>query len=220
MKTCTGNYMVNKKQRIILYVITGIGLGFIILTIFVWLVPGSVIDWEFSQEVQETQNPFLDSFMIAVSLPGNMPYSVITVLSVAAVFLVLRYKREALFIVLTMLSGLVSTLVKLLINRPRPSEPLVRVISKNLQQSFPSGHVMFYVIFFGFITLLMYQLKSIPRFVRILVAVISLVMIFLVSVSRIYLGAHWFTDVLGGFLLGIVCLYCLGYFYLKNKSIQ
>ncbi len=212
--------MVNKKQRIILYVITGIGLGFIILTIFVWLVPGSVIDWEFSQEVQETQNPFLDSFMIAVSLPGNMPYSVITVLSVAAVFLVLRYKREALFIVLTMLSGLVSTLVKLLINRPRPSEPLVRVISKNLQQSFPSGHVMFYVIFFGFITLLMYQLKSIPRFVRILVAVISLVMIFLVSVSRIYLGAHWFTDVLGGFLLGIVCLYCLGYFYLKNKSIQ
>ena len=212
--------MVNKKQRIVLYIIAGIGLGFIMLTIFVWLVPGSVIDREFSQEIQESQNPFLDSFMTAVSVPGNMPYSVIIVLSVAAVFLVLRYKREAFFIVLTMLSGLVSTVVKLLINRPRPSEPLVRVISKNLQQSFPSGHVMFYVIFFGFIILLMCQLKSIHRFLRIFVAVISLVLIFLVSVSRIYLGAHWFTDVLGGFLLGIVCLYCLGYFYLKNKSIR
>jgi len=212
--------MTGKRRRIILYVILGIASGFIILSIFVFFVPGFIIDREFSQEVQETQNHFLDNSMTAVSIVGNMPYSVIMVLCTAAVFFLFRYKRESLFVILTGLSGAISTLIKLVINRPRPSEPLVRVLGKNLQQSFPSGHVMFYIVFFGFITVLMFRLAAIPKFLRIFFASISVLMIFLVCFSRIYLGAHWFTDVLGGFLLGLLCLYFLSYFYMKNSPGQ
>ncbi len=207
-----------KRKRIILYLVAGISLGFLLLTVFVFFVPNSLIDRSFSQEVQEDQNPLLDSVMTAISLPGTMPFAPIMVLVTSSLFFVYRYKREAVFTLLTMLSGAVSTIVKLLVNRPRPSGPLVRVIGKYLNQSFPSGHVLFYVIFFGFVILLMYQLKAIPGFLRISLSVISLLLIFAVCISRIYLGAHWFTDVLGGFLLGIVCLYTLSYFYLKKTQ--
>ncbi len=120
--------------------------------------------------------------------------------------------------ILTMLSGLISTIIKWLVNRPRPTEDLVRVVGKNAQQSFPSGHVLFYVMFFGFLVLLMLRLQSINKTIRVLVSVVCLFLIFTIPFSRIYLGAHWFTDVLGGFLLGIICLYGFGYIYLEQHA--
>jgi len=207
-----------RKKRVMLYVIGLIGIGFLLLTAFVFFFPSSVIDREFSEEVQEHHNQLLDTAMKAISWFGYMPAAPVTVLTVAALFLIFKYKREALFLVLTMLSGLISSIVKVLINRPRPAEPLVRIIVKTQQQSFPSGHVLFYVMFFGFLTLLMYRIIAIPKLIRIFVAAISLVLIFTIPFSRVYLGAHWFTDVTAGFLLGIVCLYVLSLIYLNKKS--
>ena len=188
------------------------------LIVFVSLAPAAVIDREFSEEVQEFHHPLFDSMMKLVSYPGYVPYAPIMVIIIAFVFYTLKYKREALFLLLTMLSGLVSTIVKFLVNRPRPGSDTVKIAIETHQQSFPSGHVMFYVIFFGFLILLMYMLKSINKPLRIVVGVISMVMIFTIPISRIYLGAHWLTDVLGAFLLGMLCLYPLAYFYLKKQQ--
>ncbi|MDB4926865.1 phosphatase PAP2 family protein [Mucilaginibacter sp.] len=207
-----------RKKHIIQYVLGFITLGFILLTVFVCFFPLSFIDREFSAEVQEHQYPFLDTSMKAISLFGYMPYAPIMVLSTALIFLIFKYRKEALFLALTLLSGLISSVIKLLINRPRPSEPLVRIIIKTQQQSFPSGHVLFYVMFFGFLTLLMYKLKTISKYFRIPVSIISLLLIFSIPFSRIYLGAHWFTDVTAGFLLGLICLYILSFLYLKQPS--
>lgn len=204
------------KRRILLYVIGFLLSGFIILTLLVYIMPDSVIDWEFSEEVQEYQHPFLDTMMKWVSIVGNSPVSIIVVLITSLIFLIFRYKREALFICLTLLSGIVSSVLKIIIDRPRPTKDVVRIISDTSRQSFPSGHVLFYVVFFGFIVLLMYRLKTLPSPLRIIVSLISLVLIFSVPFSRIYLGAHWFTDVLGGFLMGLLCLLTLGYFYLQK----
>ena len=65
---------------------------------------------------------------------------------------------------------------------------------------------------------LMYQLEDIPKYVRATVIGISLFLIFTVPFSRIYLGAHWFTDVMGGFLLGLICLYVLSWLYLRKPA--
>jgi membrane-associated phospholipid phosphatase len=54
--------------------------------------------------------------------------------------------------------------------------------------------------------------------IRLMVTGICMTLIFTIPVSRIYLGAHWFTDVLGGFMLGLICLYILSYLYLKKKQ--
>ncbi|RYZ95112.1 MAG: phosphatase PAP2 family protein, partial [Sphingobacteriaceae bacterium] len=119
-----------------------------------------------------------------------------------------------------LLSGAVSSLVKMLVNRPRPGANVVRVIEETRQQSFPSGHTQFYVIFFGFIIVLMYNLKSLPVWLRLSCTILSLLLIFTIPFSRIYLGAHWFTDVLGGFFMGILCLSALAYFYLRKTGDQ
>jgi undecaprenyl-diphosphatase len=156
--------------------------------------------------------------MKLVSYPGYIPCAPIMVILTAGVFYTRKFKKEGLFLLLTMLSGLVSTIVKYAVDRPRPGADLVKIALQTHQQSFPSGHVMFYVIFFGFVALLVYSLKTINKTLRITAGVLCMVMIFTIPVSRIYLGAHWFTDVLGGFLLGILCLYALGYFYLKNQQ--
>lgn len=210
--------MYKRRKRIMLYVLGFITLGFIALTILVSLFPASYIDREFSEEVQEYQNPVLDVVMKTVSWFGYMPYSLIMVVLVAIAFYLFKYKKESLYILLTLVSGLVSWLAKFAVNRPRPSESVVRIMGETKYQSFPSGHVLFYVIFFGFLVILMYQLKSIPKWLRLLVAISSLFLIFTIPISRVYMGAHWFTDVLGGFLLGMICLYINSFLYLRNRN--
>jgi undecaprenyl-diphosphatase len=207
-----------RRKKALTYVLAFICIGFILLTAFISYFPESVIDREFSEDVQEYQQPLFDGLMKLVSYPGYMPYAPIMVIGSAGILYIKKFRREGLFLLLTMLSGLVSTIVKYLVDRPRPSADLVKIALQTHQQSFPSGHVMFYVIFFGFMALLMYSLKSINKTLRITAGILCMVMIFSIPVSRIYLGAHWFTDVLGGFLLGILCLYVLGYFYLKNQQ--
>ena len=206
------------RKRLLFYVLGLILCGFILLTAFISIFPESVIDREFSEEVQEHQHPTLDWLMKIVSSVGVFPYSVVMVLITALIFLFAKYKKEALYICFTLVSGVVSASLKILINRPRPEESVVRIIEKAKNNSFPSGHVLFYVLFFGFLALLMYHVKTIPKTLRIVVGGIALFMVFTVPVSRVYLGAHWFTDVLGGFMLGMLCLLILSYQYLKKPN--
>lgn len=201
-----------------LYVLGTISMGFVGLTILVLIFPHSFIDLKFSQELQEHQNPFLDGLMKFISWFGYSPGSTITVAAGILLFLVSGYRKEALFVFFTSFSGLISTGIKVIIDRPRPSEPLVRVVRKATEYSFPSGHVLFYVIYFGFLSVLMYSLRSIPKWIRLTVGTFSLFMVFTIPFSRIYLGAHWFTDVTAGFLLGMLCLYALCFFYFKKPA--
>ncbi|AMR31631.1 hypothetical protein A0256_09435 [Mucilaginibacter sp. PAMC 26640] len=212
--------MNTRRQRILTWLLAIISLGFLVLTALVIIYPTSLIDLEFSKEIQEHQNKFLDTSMSIISLPGYMPESPVMIVLTSLVLFIFKYKKAAIYVLLTMLAGLVSTIVKALINRPRPGDDIVRVVFKTTQQSFPSGHVLFYVVFFGFLTLLMYQLEGVAKGLRIVIGGLSLFLIFSIPFSRIYLGAHWFTDVLGGFLLGLLCLYLLSWFYLRKPAVS
>jgi membrane-associated phospholipid phosphatase len=210
--------MNKRRQRIMLFVLALISIGFVLLTVLVALYPEMAIDLRFSKKIQGHQNAFIDEVMYLISTPGYMPEAPIMIGATSLLLLLFKYKKAALYVLFTMLSGLVSTAVKAVINRPRPTDDLVRIVYKTSQQSFPSGHVLFYVIFFGFMIVLMFQLENVKKPVRILVAGISFFMIFMIPFSRIYLGAHWFTDVLGGFLLGLLCLYLLSWLYLRKRA--
>lgn len=199
-------------------VLSIITLGFIALSILVHVFPQSGLDVRFSREIQAHQNPVIDKVMYFISTPGYEPEAPVMVVSTAFILLLFKYKKAALYTIATMLAGLVSTVIKALINRPRPSDTLVRIVYKTTQQSFPSGHVLFYVVFFGFMVVLMFQLEDVNKVIRWIVGGISLLMIFSIPLSRIYLGAHWFTDVLGGFLLGLLCLYLLTWLYLRKRA--
>jgi membrane-associated phospholipid phosphatase len=208
----------NNKNRLLTTILVVLVVGFILLSVGVYLLPPSFIDLKISLKIQAHQNVTLDELMSFISWFGNMPVSLIMVLIVAAIFFIFNYRREALFTVLTLSSGVVSTVIKMLIDRPRPTKDLVRIIEITRQQSFPSGHTLFYTVFFGFVIVMMGNLKSVSIYLRGTITVISAVMILLIPFSRIYLGAHWFTDVLGGAMLGILCVFVLGYFYLPKKE--
>ena len=142
--------------------------------------------------------PPVDSIMQAVSNFGETIPAIITVALVAIVLLFFRRRLEAVFIViLPSLAILFNLLLKVLINRPRPGGELL----DNGGLSFPSGHVIYAVVFFGFWFYLL------PRLIEQSVVVAALrsllvMLILLILVSRVYLGEHWMSDILGSLLLG------------------
>lgn len=202
-----------RDKRLLLHLIIFLVSGFLLLTLFVLLLPPSVIDIELSEELQEHQNPLLDGAMKLVSWFGKGLAPVFLVFGTALIFYLARYRREAIFTLATLLSGVVIYGLKAAVNRPRPTADLVTFVTEARFQSFPSGHVAFYVVFFGFLTYLMYRLADLATRLRLTVAVFSLLLIFSVPFSRVYLGAHWFTDVLAGFIIGLLCLIGLVQWY-------
>ncbi len=178
-------------------------LGFLWLSILVIDHPILEIDKKISLFVQKHHSDFWDRVMLEISFFGELPYSLLMVIIVAIIFFLYKLRRAAYFITSILLSGLLILVIKSLIDRPRPTQFYVRLVEINRFNSFPSGHVLSYVLFFGFMIVLMQTIPKIPRRVKNIVTYLSLFYIITIPLSRIYLGAHWFTDTVGGFLLGI-----------------
>jgi membrane-associated phospholipid phosphatase len=190
-------------------------LGFAAVTLFVFQHPVSNFDTAISNEIRKIKHGNFAFIMTAVSVfatPLTMP---LTVLAASLVFIYTKHPREARFVLLTLLADLMNFALKLFINRPRPTFEDVEVVLKFKHPSFPSGHVVHYVVFFGFILTVMVTGKKIPHYFRVLIGSLCAFLILSVSVSRIYLGAHWATDVIGAYLFGLFYLGIVLTFYLK-----
>ncbi len=101
--------------------------------------------------------------------------------------------------------------IKLIVDRPRPSADLVNVISELKDYSFPSGHVLYFTTFVGFLLFLSYTLLK-NSWWRTTLLIILGSMVALIGLSRIYEGQHWASDVLAAYLLGSVWLTLLWFF--------
>lgn len=206
------------KRNTLIIILSLLIIAFTILSIFIAQNPILPFDIKISLFVQKYQASWLDKSMLAISFFGELPWSLLSVLVVAAIFYWQKFRREGLFMASILISGLIILGIKNVINRPRPTAFYVRLVEVNRFQSYPSGHVLSYVLFFGFLIILMNHLKSIPKTIRTIITYISAFLMIMITPSRIYLGAHWFTDTVGGFLLGLICLFPLCYFYFKNSS--
>ena len=102
--------------------------------------------------------------------------------------------------------GALNPLAKLAIGRPRPTHHLVSVFKALASESFPSGHASFYVCYFGFLFYLAWTQMRSRTVLRRLALMVSGTPIALVGLSRVYLGEHWPSDVIGGYLLGGIWL--------------
>lgn len=142
--------------------------------------------------------PFIDSLMQAVSYLGETIPAVITVSLVVIILMLFRRWLEALFVAaLPSLAALLTWVIKVLVDRPRPSDELF----SDGGLSFPSGHVSHIVVFLGFLFYLLPGLVK-QRVIAMTLQAVMVLIILLMMVSRVYLGEHWASDVLGGIMLG------------------
>jgi membrane-associated phospholipid phosphatase len=154
-----------------------------------------------------------DALMEAISVIGVSPQSIMFILLAAACLWLGGLRRAAVVSLLVVGGSAVSYVGKIWVNRPRPTDELVRVIQHVDDPSFPSGHVIMYTILFGFLIFVMLMNKRIPMILRTVVMVASLFLVLSVGLSRIYLGVHWATDIMGGYLIGLSVLSVMIYLY-------
>ena len=191
---------------------------FIVLAFLASTTPFFAIDVSITHAIQSIHSSLFTELMKLISWPGFSPQSWLIPGLVALVLYAYRLRWEGITAALTALvSGVANELVKVIIRRPRPTGDLVDVFAVLQSYSFPSGHVMFYVSFFGFIWFLAYTLLK-RSLIRSLILGFVGMLILLVGLSRIYLGQHWASDVLGAYLLGSLILVGMVSFYRWGKK--
>lgn len=143
------------------------------------------------------------SVLKGVTFFGSGPWLAVLVLVVALTLFARRRPRLGVFIIVTAaLGGLIDTIVKGWVGRPRPAftHPIVVESGK----SFPSGHAMSSTIVYGALALIVLPLFS--RRARVLPAALAATLVLVIGFTRLALGAHFLTDVLGGYVLGLAWL--------------
>ncbi len=156
----------------------------------------AVIRW-----IQGHHSPLLDRVMIELTALGTGT-TVLMIVVVAGLFLTLtQHKYSAILLLVATSGGLaLNGILKLGFDRPRPSifVPAVHTVSS----SFPSGHAMSSAIVYGTVAYLAARLHR-RRWARWVVMMFALVVIVLISFSRMYLGVHYPSDVLAGVIIGL-----------------
>lgn len=145
--------------------------------------------------VQSASNGLLDTFFLALTWLGNREgFLVILTL----VYWCINRSWGARLLVLTMLSSWFNEALKSLFDLPRPDPARVRQLVSETSFGFPSNHAQTgAVIIWGYLA---------AKVRRTWFSILAVVIIFLIGLSRIYLGIHFPQDVMGGWILGIVIL--------------
>ena len=180
------------------------------LSIYVAGHPFIPQDAEVERDVQSTNwGPIALSFPF-FSWIGDAKGFVFEVVIFAAILLFNR--RAWIFAAGAVLSGGWYVLVSHLINRPRPTpSQVLRVTEHPGASRYPSGHTIF-IVTVTVVLLLCLGYRFLPRWGRLAGWVVVAFLVTTNAVGRMYTGAHWPTDVLGGFLIAVAWLTFLGSF--------
>lgn len=156
----------------------------------------AVIRW-----MGENHSPLLDAAVVEVTALGT-GIVVLMIVVVAGLFLTLtQHKYSAILLIVATAGGLVlNTVLKLGFDRPRP-DVIVHGVD-TVSSSFPSGHAMSSAIVYGTVAYLAARLHR-RRWARWLVMLFAFLVIVLISLSRMYLGVHYPSDVVAGVVVGL-----------------
>lgn len=174
-------------------------------------------DLNLTLRLQSFDNHFLLSVMQWVSFIFGGWCSVLVVVIIGSLIWWLIGRLEAIMVPVAGLLTLINTALKLTIKRPRPSADLVQVLSQEQDYGFPSGHAFFAIVILGLLAYFVFiNMKNHTLRTVVLVGLIALIL--LIGTSRVYLGVHWPSDVIGGYLIGGVLLTALIWFHQAWKA--
>ena len=200
--------VVNRFQAIGLSLIAGFFVCAVIVALFgllardVFLTArAGPLDREVTLFVRGLQTPARDHFALIVTFFGSHLFILPATLVVAAILRRKQHPVSALLFVGSVGGGFIlNALLKITFHRARPNLWPALVTERSF--SFPSGHVAMSTVFYGGLAAVVFHLtdRTGPRIAALAFAVLA---IGLIAWSRVFLGAHWVTDVTAGFLVGL-----------------
>jgi len=154
------------------------------------------------QWVGELRSPFLDFLMLAITYFGNWRI-LLAMVFLIDIFLFLKKEWASIFALTVSVIGgeAIISALKHLAGRTRPD--IIPHLTGADGFSFPSGHAFMAVSFFAAASYLLIQ-KFKSKAERVIILTVGAFFILAVGFSRVYLGVHWPTDVLGGYILASV----------------
>lgn len=221
-RTLTEQRRAQRRGRLPLALAFGAVAGFALVMALVLLGDADAFDVRVTLGMQRAEHPLVLGLMVAVSWLGFQPQASAIVALVLAALWWRRLRLESGFAALALVANPLAALLKLIANRPRPSAALdgIVVYGNVGGRSFPSGHVLSYVAFCGFLAYLVHTLMQRAPWPRRALLAALLALIVLVGPSHVFLGQHWFTDVLASYLLGSALLVALLATYRRAKRRQ
>ena len=211
---------------VLLVVVLGINI-FISLTETLHSDALAKYDSKVTEFIISFRTPALNKFLQFITEVGDFyGYLVIAIVSTIIFYLKFknwRYVGEIFFVLIV--SGLSNVALKQVINRARPdAEHLVSVASL----SYPSGHAMSAIAFYGFLIYLVYTFK-LKAWIKIGLILAFGFLIITIGISRVYLGVHYPSDIVGGYIAGFIwVLFCIVLFHIvdllrkrrKNRKVK
>lgn len=182
---------IKKTKYIILILMTCL-----VITVFFSFFTNE-IDSLIYNEIIEKMNPHLTLIMKFITKCGNSKILILICLSLF-LFPRIRTKGALLINITTAVSSITNVIMKLIIGRERPD--ILRLINET-NYSFPSGHAMINMTFYMMLLLWAWRYVKNKAY-KYIIMTICLIIPLLIGLSRIYLGVHYATDVLAGWLFG------------------
>ncbi|MBD5855401.1 phosphatase PAP2 family protein [Lactococcus lactis] len=211
----------NKKIYYISGVITT--LAFLILALFVKIdfthgpfpFDRPIQTWAFHLQSSSGLTYF---FSHMTNIFGDKGGIIVAALLALVLYLLFKQKEATIWFAATVVLSLaLNTVIKVIIGRERPDIHRLAAFANEAGKSFPSGHSIFATIIFGSIFFIcLGKLKN--RSSKILLGILCIILIALVMFSRIFVGVHYPSDTIGGFLEGISILLLTYPTYIKYQE--
>ncbi len=197
--------LVDRRILFALVLWLALGTGYLVMSVFAAYHNYFPADLRIEHWLQAQHRPTVGGILSIPNFMGDDLGSIGALVIILLATLALRRYAATVAFLAVAAPRLVQVVTKSLVERPRPSSALVHVTENATGWSYPSGHVIGIMAIFGLLLLLAPSLIGI-RPLRWLVQAFAAFLILAVGPARVYVGAHWPSDVLGSYVLGVLFL--------------
>jgi undecaprenyl-diphosphatase len=195
-----------RPRELAKFPLLSLAAAFLSIFLFAWLAESvakdqtAQFDSYIRAAVHQWATPALTRFMFAVTWMGSVGLAIVAILAFA-LFRHFLWRRAAIWLLVTLTGAAILSLgLKSAFHRPRPV-PFFGHMPHTY--SFPSGHSLFSFCLYGVLAGLLAD-RAQSKLLRVLIWVIAAALILTIGLSRIYLGIHYPSDVLAGYLAGAI----------------